>query len=176
MCVTVCHTCASAWGGQKRALEPQGLEVSVVVSWAAWYGCWELNPNPPHEQSVLLTSEPSLQPREIFLFKPPHPLCSPGWPQIWAPPALASTALKWQVCQLETWCVHIWVPFRGQPRCQSSGIATWFVPRFFEIYLFLFYVYGYFAACFSGRYMCTWCPWRPKEGIESPGTEVMDSC
>ena len=26
-------------------------------------GCWELNSGPPEEQSVLLTAEPSLQPR-----------------------------------------------------------------------------------------------------------------
>jgi hypothetical protein len=27
------------------------------------YGCWELNSRPLEEQSVLLTAEPSLQPR-----------------------------------------------------------------------------------------------------------------
>ena len=30
------------------------------------YGCWELNSGPREEQSVLLTSEPSLQPLGIF--------------------------------------------------------------------------------------------------------------
>jgi hypothetical protein len=31
-------------------------------------GCWDLNSGPSEEQSVLLTAEPSLQPREM-LFK-----------------------------------------------------------------------------------------------------------
>jgi hypothetical protein len=30
------------------------------------YGCWELNSGPLEEQSVLLTTEPSLQPRAGF--------------------------------------------------------------------------------------------------------------
>ena len=32
-------------------------------------GCWELNSGPPEEQSVLLTSEPPLQPTVKFLKK-----------------------------------------------------------------------------------------------------------
>jgi hypothetical protein len=30
------------------------------------YGCWELNAGPLEEQSVLLTTEPSLQPNSLF--------------------------------------------------------------------------------------------------------------
>ena len=33
------------------------------------YGCWELNPGPLEEQSVLLTAEPFLQPQKIFSTK-----------------------------------------------------------------------------------------------------------
>jgi len=47
---------------QKRALDPNtdGCEPP--------YGCWELNSGPLKEQLVLLTSEPSLQPPELFFF------------------------------------------------------------------------------------------------------------
>jgi len=33
-------------------------------------GCWELNSGPLEEQSVLLTTEPSLQPLSVFFKKP----------------------------------------------------------------------------------------------------------
>ena len=33
------------------------------------YGCWELNPGPLEEQSVLLTTEPSLQPHFFFFLR-----------------------------------------------------------------------------------------------------------
>ena len=42
-------------------------------------GCWDLNSGPLEEQSVLLTSEASLQPN-IFFFRVNVSLCSPGYP------------------------------------------------------------------------------------------------
>jgi len=47
---------------QKRASDPikDGCEPPC--------GCWELNSRPLEEQSVLLTTEPSLQPGKEFLF------------------------------------------------------------------------------------------------------------
>ena len=32
-----------------------------------WYGCWDLNSGPLEEQSVLLITEPSLQPKTVVL-------------------------------------------------------------------------------------------------------------
>ena len=45
---------------QKRASEPSidGSEPPC--------GCWELNSGPLEEQPVLLTAEPSLQPKDLF--------------------------------------------------------------------------------------------------------------
>ena len=37
-------------------------------------GCWELNSGPLEEQSVLLTTEPSLQPRTVLLNYRLYPL------------------------------------------------------------------------------------------------------
>jgi hypothetical protein len=52
--------CHSLQTHQKRESEPtaDGCEPPC--------GCWELNSGPPEEQSVLLTTEPSLQPNLIF--------------------------------------------------------------------------------------------------------------
>jgi hypothetical protein len=46
--------------GQKRALDltTDGCELPC--------GCWELNPGPLEEQPVLLSSEPSLQPKVLI--------------------------------------------------------------------------------------------------------------
>ena len=65
-------------------------------------GCWDLNTGPPEEQSVLLTTEPSLQPQNLtfkekhiylkwkgpvelfcvyFVFRDRVSLCSPGCPE-----------------------------------------------------------------------------------------------
>ena len=46
--------------GQKRA--PDFIAGGCVPP----CGCWELNPGPLEEQSVLLTSEPSLQPPTVI--------------------------------------------------------------------------------------------------------------
>ena len=43
------------------------LELEIVVSY--YYGCWELNLGSLEEHSVLLTTEPSLQPLLLFLRK-----------------------------------------------------------------------------------------------------------
>jgi len=53
--------CCSLQTHQKRALDPitDGCEPS--------YGCWDLNSGPLEEQSVLLTTEPFLQPSLLFL-------------------------------------------------------------------------------------------------------------
>jgi hypothetical protein len=52
------YECSAAYtpAGQKRAWDPltDGCEPPC--------GCWELNSGPVEEQSVLLTTEPSLQP------------------------------------------------------------------------------------------------------------------
>ena len=47
-------------GGQKRVLDPLGLELQVAVSYHG--GAGELNPGPLEEEPVLLTPEPSPQP------------------------------------------------------------------------------------------------------------------
>jgi hypothetical protein len=41
-------------------------------------GCWELNSGPLEEESVLLTTKPSLQP--LFFSWDRVSLCSSGWP------------------------------------------------------------------------------------------------
>ena len=48
--------------GQKRASDP------ITDGYEPPCGCWELNSGPQKEQSVLLTSEPSLQPLTSFSF------------------------------------------------------------------------------------------------------------
>jgi hypothetical protein len=54
--------CSCVQTHQKKASDPitDGCELPC--------GCWELNSGPPEEQSVLLTSEPSLQPFWILIF------------------------------------------------------------------------------------------------------------
>lgn len=42
-----------------RVSDPLELE---LYSYKLPCGCWELNPSPPQEQAVLLTTEPSFQP------------------------------------------------------------------------------------------------------------------
>jgi hypothetical protein len=54
----------SAQGGQKRALDFPGI--GVTDSCEPPCGCWELNSEPLEEQSVLLTTEPSLQPLSLI--------------------------------------------------------------------------------------------------------------
>lgn len=54
---TTCMLCAL--GGQKRALDPLGLELQVV----SFIRCWESNLGPLGGQHVLLTAEPALQPQ-----------------------------------------------------------------------------------------------------------------
>lgn len=40
--------------GQKRASEPLGLELQVLVNWLmCQYACWELDSDPVEEQYVL---------------------------------------------------------------------------------------------------------------------------
>ena len=73
--VWACTRVCSNWSGQKRALYPitDGCEQPC--------GCWELNSGPLEEQSVLLTTEPSLQPiqsKNNFLRQ--VSLCSYGSP------------------------------------------------------------------------------------------------
>jgi hypothetical protein len=48
---------------QKRASDP------ITGGCEPPCGCWELNSGPLEEQSVLLTAEPSLQPRVLALLK-----------------------------------------------------------------------------------------------------------
>lgn len=56
-------------GGQKAALDPQtGVTGHCELS----SGRWESDPGPLEEQSVLLTAEPSLHPRNCLL-KPVFP-------------------------------------------------------------------------------------------------------
>ena len=49
--------------GQKRATDPitDGCEPQC--------GCWELNSGPLEDQTMFLTSEPSLQPQLYYFFK-----------------------------------------------------------------------------------------------------------
>ena len=58
VCMYVHYVCMPA--GQKRALD------HINYGYEPPRGCWELNSGPLEEQSVLLTSEPSLQPIYIF--------------------------------------------------------------------------------------------------------------
>ena len=51
------------------------LELDFSDSCELLCECWELNPGPLEEQSVLLTTEPSLQPHDFF-FKDRVSLCS----------------------------------------------------------------------------------------------------
>ena len=46
---------------QKRALDP------ITDGCESPCGCWELNSEPLEEQSVLLTTEPPLQPQPVLL-------------------------------------------------------------------------------------------------------------
>jgi hypothetical protein len=76
--------------------------------------CWELNSGPLEEQSVLLTSEPSLQPsmRLFFflVFRDRVSLCSPGCPgthsvdqaglELKNPPASAFQVLGLKACAI----------------------------------------------------------------------------
>lgn len=48
-----------ALGGQKRALDPLGLELQVV----SFIRCWESNLGPLGGQHVFLSAEPALQPQ-----------------------------------------------------------------------------------------------------------------
>ena len=52
------HVCLQARRGHQISLQ-------MVVSHQPC-GCWELNSGPPEKQSVLLTSEPSLQPPSVL--------------------------------------------------------------------------------------------------------------
>jgi hypothetical protein len=55
--------CSCLQTHQKRASDPitDGCELPC--------GCWELNSGPPEEQSVLLTTGPSLQPLKCYFLK-----------------------------------------------------------------------------------------------------------
>jgi hypothetical protein len=44
----------------------EGTMAGVTDSCMPLYECWELNPGPQEEQSVLLTSEPFLQPKKTL--------------------------------------------------------------------------------------------------------------
>jgi len=57
----ICTQCCCLQTHQKRASNPitDGCEPPCV--------CWELNSGPLEEQSVLLTAEPSLQPKSYYL-------------------------------------------------------------------------------------------------------------
>ena len=41
----------------------------IIDDYEPMCGCWELNSGPLEEQTVLLTTEPSLQPHYVFIFK-----------------------------------------------------------------------------------------------------------
>lgn len=69
------HVSAVAQRGQKRASDPQKLELQGVV--ITWSGCWEPNWSPPQQEQFLLrTAVPSLWPPliktlcEIFMSFP----------------------------------------------------------------------------------------------------------
>jgi hypothetical protein len=60
MYVSTVH-CSCFQTHQKKALNP------ITDGCEPPYGCWEFNSGPLEEQSVLLTSEPSLQPPNLLL-------------------------------------------------------------------------------------------------------------
>jgi hypothetical protein len=55
--------CSCLQTHQKRALE------LIIDIWEPSCGRWKLNSGPQEEQSVLLTTEPSLQPSYLIFFK-----------------------------------------------------------------------------------------------------------
>lgn len=55
--VCICATCMlSAFGGQKKALEPLELQLQIVLSWEQIIDCgrWKLNLDPLQEQVLLV--------------------------------------------------------------------------------------------------------------------------
>jgi hypothetical protein len=46
----------------------RGCQISLQMV-ASHHGCWDLNSGPLEEQSVLLTTEPSLQPPRAYFYK-----------------------------------------------------------------------------------------------------------
>lgn len=65
MCMYVCapHVC-SPWRDQRKALDPVGLELHMVMS----HRCWESNSSPLEEQLVLLTMESPCHPHPYPIF------------------------------------------------------------------------------------------------------------
>jgi hypothetical protein len=55
----ICEYTVDVFRHQERAMDP------ITDGCKPPYGCWELNSGPLEQQPVLLTSEPSLQPRKI---------------------------------------------------------------------------------------------------------------
>ena len=57
--ISICTACVCG-DHSGQASDPLQMELQLVVSWEC--GCWELNSGSLEEQTVLLTTEPSLQP------------------------------------------------------------------------------------------------------------------
>lgn len=70
-CRYVCASCMCLVPEQARN-DPRGCQVSWNWSCSCEppYGCWESNPGPLEEQSMLLTAEPSLQPAKMSYMCP----------------------------------------------------------------------------------------------------------
>lgn len=58
------HVSAGACGGLKRVLDPLKLELKAL--WVAWHWCWETYSGPLEKKTVLLATEPCLQPMSYF--------------------------------------------------------------------------------------------------------------
>jgi hypothetical protein len=101
-------------------------------------GCWDLNSGSSEEQSVLLTTEPSLQLfflRIFFFFKdrvslyspgcPGTHFCRPGWPRTQKSACLCLRVLGLKACTIPTQFLWIFFsPFQRQvsyPSTQESS-------------------------------------------------------
>jgi hypothetical protein len=64
-CMYVCYVHAWYPRSSEEGIQSPGME--VIDTYEPPCGCPELNPDPLQEQKVLLTTEPPLQPRNLFL-------------------------------------------------------------------------------------------------------------
>ena len=79
MCMNVCE-CTCVMQCPWRSGEGVGSPGTAVSNGCYMtYGCWELNPDPLQEQSMLLTPEPALQPHILVCVFVHAPTCVCMW-------------------------------------------------------------------------------------------------
>lgn len=68
------------------------------------------------------------------------------------------------------------IELRGPTAGTFTQWATLSAPfTYFFFWKIYFYVYRVIARVYSCL-PCAWCPWRPEEGIRSPGPGIMEGC